>query len=62
MVNINELSNIGYGGYRIRNDSKENEKALHYALEKGCNRIRASIIHSLFFLLFNNMQFLMRLV
>jgi aryl-alcohol dehydrogenase-like predicted oxidoreductase len=39
MVQLSELSKIGFGGYRISSNSKENESALHYAIQCGCNLI-----------------------
>src|SRR5215212_9449625 len=42
MVSLSDLSNIGFGGYRISAGSKEHYDALLYALSLGCNLIDTS--------------------
>lgn len=39
MIELNELSKIGFGAYRISMDSNEHANALKYAIECGCNLI-----------------------
>lgn len=39
MVQLEELSKIGFGGYRISVNSKENAEGLRYAIQCGCNLI-----------------------
>jgi aryl-alcohol dehydrogenase-like predicted oxidoreductase len=38
-MELDELSKIGYGGYRITTDEKEHEVSLKYSLKLGCNLI-----------------------
>ncbi|MEH6306935.1 aldo/keto reductase [Olivibacter sp. CPCC 100613] len=39
MIELNELSKVGFGGYRISSTSKENFDALNAAIQSGCNLI-----------------------
>jgi aryl-alcohol dehydrogenase-like predicted oxidoreductase len=39
MLQLNELSKIGFGAYRTSIDSEDNLKALNYAFNKGCNLV-----------------------
>jgi len=39
MIQINELSRIGFGAYRAAIDNEENESALRLAIQCGCNLI-----------------------
>ena len=42
MLEITELSKIGFGGYRISDDDPESARALSTALSQGCNLIDTS--------------------
>lgn len=42
MLAIDQLSRIGFGAYRTSVDSAEHQKALHLALQSGCNLIDTS--------------------
>src|SRR5215213_11077944 len=39
MVQLNELSKIGFGAYRVEKGCRAHFEALNYALQKGCNLI-----------------------
>lgn len=39
MIKLDDISRIGFGGYRIRNGNLDHETSLKYAIEKGCNLI-----------------------
>ncbi len=39
MIELNEISKIGFGGYRIKNENPEHETSLKYAIKSGCNLI-----------------------
>ena len=39
MIDILEISKIGFGAYRVDVNSKEHESALKYALSNGCNLV-----------------------
>lgn len=42
MLQLNELSNLGFGGYRLYDDHLNHEAALRLALDQGCNLIDTS--------------------
>jgi aryl-alcohol dehydrogenase-like predicted oxidoreductase len=42
MIELEQISKIGFGGYRISVDASEHEAALRLALESGCNLIDTS--------------------
>ena len=37
MLELKELSNVGFGTYRVSNDNKIHTDALNFALKRGCN-------------------------
>jgi len=42
MLELTELSRIGFGGYRIDNETKSHGESLAYALKAGCNLVETA--------------------